>query len=104
MLAVALLLIPSALAAAPLHGGPWGPREPRASDGATFVSGSARFTLLTDRLVRVEWDDAAAFEDRATVAFINRALPVPNVTANTLKAGTAAHAREPTLEEAPLAR
>ena len=93
MLAAALLLIPSALAAAPLHGGPWGPREPRASEGAAFVSGSARFTLLTDRLVRVEWDDAAAFEDRATVAFINRALPVPNVTASTLKAGTAAHAR-----------
>lgn len=36
----------------------------------------------------MEWDDAAAFEDRATVAFINRALDVvPNFTVSTSSDG-----------------
>ncbi|EKX41921.1 hypothetical protein GUITHDRAFT_74394 [Guillardia theta CCMP2712] len=37
----------------------------------------ARFTVLTDRLVRMEFSSRGVFEDRATLTFINRELPVP---------------------------
>lgn len=39
--------------------------------------GNARFTVLTDRLVRMEWSEQGQFEDRATLAIVNRELPVP---------------------------
>ena len=57
--------------------------NPLASPGAavTDSSGKARFTVLTDRLIRMEYLGAAgAFEDRATLAVLNRALPVPAFT------------------------
>ena len=40
-------------------------------------SGTARFTVLTDRLIRMEQRGARAqtFEDRSTLAFLNRNLP-----------------------------
>jgi hypothetical protein len=46
------------------------------------VEGKARFTVLTPQLLRMEYDESATFEDRATLAFVNRRLPVPkyNVT------------------------
>lgn len=34
--------------------------------------GNARFTILTDRMVRMEWADSAKFEDRASLAIIDR--------------------------------
>ena len=40
----------------------------------------ARFTVLTDGLLRAEFSPAGAFEDRATFAFVNRRLPVPTFT------------------------
>ena len=55
--------------------------------------GNARFTVLTDRLIRMEYINtsdsgsgkgkgvgASSFEDRATLAFLNRNLPVPSFT------------------------
>lgn len=36
-----------------------------------------RFTVLTDRLIRMEYDSNNKFEDRATLTFLNRNLPVP---------------------------
>ena len=51
--------------------------NPVADPSATVVSGNARFTILTDRLVRMEWAADGRFEDNATLAVINRRLPVP---------------------------
>lgn len=48
-----------------------------ADPGAVVVAGNARFTVLTSRLIRMEWSQDASFEDRATLSFVNRRLPVP---------------------------
>ncbi|MBO7396843.1 MAG: DUF5110 domain-containing protein [Bacteroidales bacterium] len=50
---------------------------PAARPEATVVSGNARFTVLTDRLIRMEWAADGVFEDRASLAIVNRDLPVP---------------------------
>ncbi len=64
-----------------------GAPDPVASPGATVISGNARFTVLTDRLIRMEWAEDGVFEDRASLAVINRDLPVPAYKA-TEKNGT----------------
>ena len=51
--------------------------EPRASEQAVVVAGNARFTVLTSQLIRMEWSEDGVFEDRASLTFINRNLPVP---------------------------
>ncbi|MDD5819560.1 MAG: glycoside hydrolase family 31 protein [Bacteroidales bacterium] len=51
--------------------------NPVADPEAVVVSGNARFTLLTSRLVRMEWAEDGIFEDRATLAVVNRRLEVP---------------------------
>ena len=39
--------------------------------------------ILTDRLLRMEWSsETGDFEDRATMAIINRHMPVPDFTTN----------------------
>lgn len=55
------------------------PHNPHADPAAIVISrcGRARFTMLTERLVRLQWSGHARFEDRASQAFINRRLPVP---------------------------
>src|SRR6056297_2313908 len=45
----------------------------------TFVFGKARFQWLTSRLVRLEWQESANFEDRKTLAVVNRAFAPVNV-------------------------
>lgn len=37
----------------------------------------ARFTVLTPRLIRMEWDSQKSFDDHASFVVINRRLPVP---------------------------
>ena len=54
-----------------------GANEPVADDRAVVVSGNARFTILTERLIRMEWSEDGRFEDRATLAVVNRRMPVP---------------------------
>lgn len=58
--------------------------NPVAAIGATVIdsAGGARFTILSDRLIRMEQKsfNATGFEDRATIAMLNRALPVPSFT------------------------
>ena len=66
----ALLLV---CAAAPAQN----PVAPKAAQG---IEGNARFTILTDRLVRMEWAPDAKFEDNASLAIVNRDLPVPAFT------------------------
>ena len=60
--------------------------DPVANPKAQVVSGNARFTVLTDRLIRMEWSENGKFEDNATLAIINRNLPVPAFT--TAKSGS----------------
>ena len=50
---------------------------PKASEDAQVVFGNARFTVLTPRLIRMEWSADSKFEDRATLGIVNRNLEVP---------------------------
>ena len=53
-------------------------QNPVANPKAIVTEGNARFTVLTDRLIRMEWAADGQFEDRASLAIINRDLPVPS--------------------------
>ena len=53
---------------------------------AVVISGNARFTVLTPQLIRMEYSNTAQFEDRATLAFLNRNVPVPEFT-NSISGG-----------------
>lgn len=54
--------------------------NPIADPAAVVEYGNARFTVLSDRLIRMEWASDGAFEDRASLAIVNRNLPVPRYT------------------------
>ena len=56
-------------------------QNPVAAPEAQVVAGNARFTVLTDRLIRMEWSPEGFFEDHATLAIVNRNLPVPSFSA-----------------------
>ncbi|QDZ20538.1 glycoside hydrolase [Chloropicon primus] len=62
------------------------PYDPVANASSVVKSGDgkARFTILTDRLIRMEYSDEGTFEDRASLAFVNRntAAPVFSVYQN----------------------
>ena len=51
--------------------------DPRADPRAVVTLGQARFTVLTPRLIRMEWSEDGRFEDQASFVFLNRRLPVP---------------------------
>ena len=51
-----------------------------AQEEAIVTSGNARFTILTPRLIRIQYSTTANFEDRPTFAVVNRRLPVPHYT------------------------
>lgn len=59
--------------------------DPVPSPANTVIEGSARFVLLSDRMVRLEWAEDARFEDRATLAVVNRALPAVKFKRSTAK-------------------
>ncbi len=52
--------------------------EPTADGAAVVTAGNARFTVLTDRMIRMEYAPDGKFEDRASLTFVNRRLPVPH--------------------------
>lgn len=52
--------------------------QPLAHPDAIVVAGNARFTLLTERLIRIEYSPTGVFEDRASQAFWFRRQPVPD--------------------------
>ncbi|MBR1872052.1 MAG: DUF5110 domain-containing protein [Bacteroidales bacterium] len=54
--------------------------DPVANADAVVTTGNARFTVLTSRLIRMEWAQDGVFEDRATLGVVNRRLPVPKFT------------------------
>ena len=66
---------------------------PVADPAAVVTCGNARFTVLTDRLIRLEYNPKGKFEDRASQAFWYRQQPVPDfkqsVDANTAMIETA---------------
>lgn len=51
--------------------------EPVARKAAIVESGNMRFTVLTPKLIRIEYSPSRQFEDRATFGIVNRNLPVP---------------------------
>ena len=53
------------------------PGNPRAHPDACICDGTVRITVLTPALLRLEWHPKGDFEDRASLLFINRNLPVP---------------------------
>ncbi len=53
------------------------PGNPLANPDAIVTSGKARFTVLTTRLLRLEWSETGQFEDRGSFAFPNRWSDAP---------------------------
>jgi alpha-glucosidase (family GH31 glycosyl hydrolase) len=51
--------------------------KPVANAQAVIVAPNVRFTVLTDRIIRLEYSKENAFEDRASQVFWYRAQPVP---------------------------
>ena len=74
------------------------PANPKAKPGAIVIAGNARFTVLTDRLIRMEWAEDGQFEDRASLAIINRDLPVPAFKATKQGGGVTISTGKLTLE------
>lgn len=68
--AVLLVSLPQVVRAEEFH--------PQASEKAIVIQGNARFTVLTDRLIRMEWAEDGVFEDNATLGIVNRNLAVPS--------------------------
>ncbi|MBX0330451.1 glycoside hydrolase family 31 protein [Oscillochloris sp. ZM17-4] len=51
--------------------------DPLADPAAVVARGDARFTVLTPRLLRLEWSPGAAHDDRPSYAFPTRRAPAP---------------------------
>ena len=51
---------------------------PLADNAAVVIHGQARFSLLTSRLIRLEYSPSGAFEDHPSQAFLFRLQPVPS--------------------------
>lgn len=54
------------------------PANPAANPKAALTASQVRFTVLTPQLIRMEWSKDGTFEDRASLVFVNRNLPVPD--------------------------
>jgi hypothetical protein len=48
------------------------PYDPIAAAASVVVAGNARFTILSSRMIRMEYNPSKQFEDRATIGFLNR--------------------------------
>jgi len=51
--------------------------NPLANPDGVVISDRARFTILTARMIRLEWSETGQFEDRGTYAFPTRYTPAP---------------------------
>jgi alpha-glucosidase (family GH31 glycosyl hydrolase) len=51
--------------------------NPKAQSDAMVTDENVRFTILTDKLIRMEYSPTAVFEDKASLTFLNRNLSVP---------------------------
>jgi alpha-glucosidase (family GH31 glycosyl hydrolase) len=57
--------------------------NPVPNPAAVVTAGNARFTVLTSRMIRMEWSPNSQFDDRASFGVINRNLPVPSFSTST---------------------
>lgn len=48
--------------------------DPKAHPANVVIAGNARFTILSSALIRLEYDPTGTFEDRASFAFVHRAV------------------------------
>ena len=71
------LFVLFALAVSFAHSGKANDYDPMANPQAVITSGSARFTVLTPEMIRIQYSADGRFEDRATFGVVNRRLPVP---------------------------
>ncbi|HTT22103.1 MAG TPA: TIM-barrel domain-containing protein [Candidatus Sulfotelmatobacter sp.] len=62
--------------------------DPVADPHAIVTVGSARFTILTPQLIRMEWAADKKFEDHASLVFLNRKLPLPAFAHETTRDGS----------------
>ena len=60
--------------------------NPIADSKAVLQSGNARFTVLTDHVIRLEYSKDKTFTDQASLTIVNRNLPVPNFSTEKSKA------------------
>ena len=70
IMAVCSLLVSQSYAAKEIQ-------QPKANPEATVTAGNARFTVLTPRMIRMEYSPNGQFEDNKTLTIVNRQLPVP---------------------------
>src|SRR5919202_57556 len=77
------------------------PGDPVAEPAAQVRVDRARFTVLTDRLLRLEWAPDGTFEDRGTYAFPNRRAAVPPFSVRTEDGATAIDTGALVLRHAP---
>jgi alpha-glucosidase (family GH31 glycosyl hydrolase) len=75
--------------------------DPVADPKAVVLVGGARFTVLTPQLVRMEWSAERRFEDRASMVFVNRRLPVPAFTVANARGWTTIETGRMTLRYRP---
>jgi alpha-glucosidase (family GH31 glycosyl hydrolase) len=61
--------------------------DPLPNPQAVVEAGQARFTVLTPRLIRMEWSPSGVFEDRASQAFWFRTQPAPEFTVKRQESG-----------------
>jgi hypothetical protein len=90
---VALAQLPGTPTAAHMSAAPSHPAElydPVAQPPAVVKAGHARFTVLTPQLIRMEWTADRKFEDRPSLVFLNRHLPVPKFSQMHENAGASA--------------
>ena len=59
--------------------------NPVADARAIVTDGTCRFTILTPRLLRLEWAADWVFEDHASLVFLNRQMTVPPFTVSVSK-------------------
>lgn len=52
----------------------------KAQEEATVISNNCRFTVLTPRMIRMEWSEDGVFEDQASLVFVNRNVSIPEFT------------------------
>ena len=51
--------------------------NPTANPNSVVQSGKARFTVLTEHIIRMEYSNDSNFVDQASLTFVNRKLPMP---------------------------
>lgn len=56
--------------------------NPVANSEAIIQYDQVRFTILTPRVIRLEWSEDGQFEDHATLSIVNRNLPLPHFSSD----------------------